>query len=152
MRFLAQAVATGLFVGYVPLAPGTAGSLLGALLYHLVPGSETWVLAPVVLALFGLGVWAAHRTEKETGERDNPIIVIDEIVGVLVTLAFIEKRVIWLAIGFLLFRLFDILKPPPVRQAERISGGWGVMLDDVVAGVYGALSLQALHFMVTSLV
>jgi len=148
MGFLARAVATGGFVGYAPIMPGTVGSFLAVLLYWLVPESDTWRLIPALVVLFFSGAWAAASVDRQTQKTDNQIIVIDEIVGMLLTLLFIEKRVIWLAIGFVLFRLFDIVKPPPVRLAERAPGGWGVMLDDVVAGVYAAVCLRAVYFFV----
>jgi len=99
--------------------------------------------------LFFIGVWAASRIEKETKIEDNQIIVIDEIVGMLVTVALFEKHLIWLIVGFFLFRLFDIVKPFPANASEKLPHGWGVMIDDVVAGIYSAFSLRLIYFLIT---
>lgn len=151
MNFVSRVLATGFFVGYTPFAPGTAGSILGLFLYWAIPDSQTggFVLGIVLLLL--IGVWSAHTVEKATGVEDNQIIVIDEIVGVLVTLMFFEKDIVWLLIGCILFRFFDILKPYPARQAEILPDGWGVMLDDVVAGIYGLVSLRIIYWAVNRL-
>ncbi|MFQ5677424.1 MAG: phosphatidylglycerophosphatase A [bacterium] len=144
MKLVAHVLGTGLYTGYVPIAPGTAGSLLGLLLYWAIPASDSIFLSLVIAGLFVAGVWAASRIEKETGIQDNGIIVIDEIVGMLITVFLLEKKVLWMVMAFLLFRFFDIVKLFPARSSERFPGGWGVMMDDVVAGIYSALSLRLL--------
>ena len=145
---LAKAVATGCYVGYAPFAQGTFGSLLVVAAYYSVPdvflGSFIGVsLAVVSLAtvLYFVGVWASGVCETVWG-HDPGRVVIDEIVGMLVTLAFVplSGATVWL--GFFLFRVFDIFKPPPVRTVERFKGGWGVMNDDVVAGIYATICLR----------
>lgn len=146
MNLISRLIATGLFVGYVPFAPGTAGSILGLFLYWAIPGSESFGLLAAILLLFLLGVWSAKAVEQVTGVEDNQIIVVDEIVGVLVTVMFFEKSFTWLVVGCILFRFFDIVKLYPARRAEELPGGWGVMLDDVVAGIYSLLSLRAIHW------
>ncbi len=146
MTSFSRALATGFFVGYVPLAPGTAGSIAAIFLYWAIPGSESlFFIFPVMALLIG-GAWAAGRVERELGVKDNQIIVIDEIVGTLVTLMAVEKRWLWLLTGLVLFRCFDILKPPPIRAAEKFAGGWGVMLDDLVAGLYAMLLLRLIQY------
>ena len=146
-RRIASPIATCLGLGWVPVAPGTAGSLgalaLGALLVHY----RNWGSADfALLAAAGLApaVWAAHVVSKASGEKDPSRIVVDEAVGQWVTLAgattYNWKS--WLA-AFLLFRAFDIWKPSPARQAEGLPGGLGIVADDVVAGLYGALVLFA---------
>jgi phosphatidylglycerophosphatase A len=147
MNLLARISATGFFVGLFPIAPGTFGSLLAVVLYWLIPGSETIHLVWFLMMLFFLGVWSSGRMEIVTGKKDNSIIVIDEIVGQLITLVLVAKSLKWLAIGLFLFRLFDIVKPFPVRSCERLKSGWGVMMDDVVAGVYAALCLQIVIYL-----
>lgn len=144
MSFVPRLVATGLYVGYAPVAPGTAGSVLGVLLYWLIPKSESLYFAIVILLLFFVGTWAASYVEKTTKIKDNQVIVIDEIVGVLITLFCFDKNLKWLAIGCILFRLFDIVKPYPANVVERLPSGWGVMADDVVAGIYSAICLRLL--------
>lgn len=146
MNLISRLIATGLFVGYVPFAPGTAGSILGLFLYWAIPGSESFGLLAAILLLFLLGVWSAKAVERVTGVEDNQIIVIDEIVGVLVTLMFFEKSFTWLVVGCILFRFFDIVKLYPARRAEELPGGWGVMLDDVVAGIYSLVSLRTIQW------
>ncbi|MFC1511770.1 phosphatidylglycerophosphatase A [Candidatus Latescibacterota bacterium] len=133
-----------LYTGYLPVAPGTWGSLWGPVLYYLFPA----VLFPRVLfiaipVLVLTGALAATRCERFWGS-DPSRVVVDEVAGILVTYLFlpVNGAVIW--IGFFLFRLFDIVKPPPARQAERLPGGWGVMADDVLAGIYANLSLWLL--------
>ncbi|MCG8604140.1 phosphatidylglycerophosphatase A [bacterium] len=144
MRFLSHAIATGLYVGHIPFFPGTLGSLLGLALYWIIPGSESLPFLVVILVLFAVGAWAATEVEKQTGIKDNQKIVIDEVVGTLLTLALFEKKIIWLCVGFLFFRVLDIVKLFPTKQTERLPEGWGVMMDDVVAGVYAAVALRLL--------
>ena len=146
MNLISRLIATGLFVGYVPFAPGTAGSILGLFLYWAIPGTESFGLLAAILLLFLLGVWSAKAVEQVTGVEDHQIIVIDEIVGVLVTLMFLEKNFTWLVVGCILFRFFDIVKLYPARRAEELPGGWGVMLDDVVAGIYSLVSLRTIQW------
>ena len=144
-------IATAGGAGYFPIAPGTAGSLVGVV---LVVGSGQLplhrpaaiaVLAAASLALFALGVWAAGDAEEFFGRTDPGQVVVDEVVGQMVTfLLFPHATWKWLVGGFLLFRAFDIVKPFPARQAERIPRGWGIMLDDVVAGLYGLAVLAVI--------
>jgi phosphatidylglycerophosphatase A len=115
-----------------------------------IPLATAWqivLLGLVAAALFALGVWAAGRAEEFFGRVDPGQVVIDEVVGQMVTLlAHPRASWTWLLAGFLLFRVFDVIKPFPARRAEHIHGGWGIMLDDVVAGVYGLLVLGVLGF------
>ncbi len=146
MSFIARLIATGFYTGYAPKAPGTAGSLFGLFLYWAIPESKSvYSLAGIVLIFF-TGVWAANQVEKETRVQDNQIIVIDEIVGMLITVVLFKKTLIWLVVGFLLFRFFDIVKPFPAKSSEKIPHGWGVMMDDVIAGIYSALWLRLSYY------
>lgn len=145
MPFLSRLIATGFFSGYFPVAPGTVGSALGVALFWLMHGLNSSLLLFIISAGFFVGVWAASQTEKQTGITDNGIIVIDEIIGVWLTLLGAGTDLKWLAIGFIIFRLFDILKPFPIRKFESLPGGWGVMLDDVGAGIYGAVLCFSIH-------
>ena len=137
-------IATAGGAGYFPIAPGTAGSLVGVavvvglaqLPLHGV--ASVGVLAAASLVLFALGVWAAGEGEKYFGRTDPGQVVMDEVVGQMLTFLLIPHATWkWLLGGFLLFRAFDIIKPFPARQAERIPRGWGIMMDDVIAGGYG---------------
>jgi len=157
--FLHRFVATGAFSGYSPWAPGTAGSLVGVLLY-LIPGaSSPPVLFALILAGFFAGRVASSRVAESEGHRlsaaaglakdlfqpgravhpDPSIIVIDEIVGMWIALLYLPKTTPAILIAFTTFRIFDIVKPPPVGNLEKIGRGWGIMLDDVAAGVYAGI-------------
>jgi phosphatidylglycerophosphatase A len=157
---LAWWVATGFGSGYLRPAPGTWGSLVGLAAWALLArlcGPWPLVAAPAALTL--IAVWASQRVVDETGEGDPSFIVIDEWAGIwfaLLPLALIPPTFhggIWalrLAPPFLLFRLFDIWKPGPVDAAQRLPGGWGVVLDDVVAGLMAALLTWPLdHWLLT---
>jgi phosphatidylglycerophosphatase A len=141
-------------VGYFPVAPGTAGSVVGV---ALVAGlarlplerlALTGVLAAVGAGLFVAGVWSAGRAEKFFSRVDPGYVVIDEVVGqILAFLVRPEASWRWLLAGFVLFRVFDVLKPSPARRLERLPGGWGIMVDDVVAGAYSMAGLALLGFL-----
>jgi len=140
---LVIAAATGLGLGYLPLIPGTWGTLAGipiCLLFNL-GGWVCYVSGTVVLS--AVSVWAAGRADQIFAVHDSPRVVIDEICGFLVTMAFVPPGLLTIGLGFALFRFFDIVKPFPVGYVDRnVPGGWGVMLDDLTAGVYANLSLQ----------
>jgi phosphatidylglycerophosphatase A len=138
-------------VGYFPLAPGTAGSAVGVGLVAALGAlalPRPWfrvLLIFVVLGIFLLGAWAATAAEKFFGKTDPGQVVVDEVAGQVLTLiAQPDVSWKWLLIGFVMFRAFDVIKPFPARQAERLPGGWGIMMDDVFAGVYGAVALAVL--------
>ena len=131
--------------GHAPVAPGTFGSAAGLLLFWAVRASGSLAVElAVVLAVTAVGVVAATRAESATGRHDPGLIVIDEAAGMLVTLAAVPVGLGGAVVGFLAFRLFDIVKPFPARRAERLPGGWGVMADDLVAGVYAQALLRLL--------
>ena len=139
----ATLVATWFGCGYFPKAPGTAGSLAAlaiAMLLHFAVGADRGTFAILSAVLFFPGVWAAGATAKRCQLTDPGIVVVDEVVGQWVALLGVTGWNWRSWVGcFVQFRLFDIWKPPPVRQLERLPGGWGIMADDVMAGVYGAL-------------
>ncbi len=136
-------VATGGYVGKIPFAPGTFGSLVGfPIVYVLSKLSLPMALLVTVLLILG-AVWAAHLVEQQLGAKDPGCIVIDEIAGMCVAL--LGMPLTWTTglAGFFLFRIFDIVKPPPARQLERkLSGGWGVVMDDVAAGLMTNIVLR----------
>jgi phosphatidylglycerophosphatase A len=145
MSRLAVAVATFGYVGFFPIAPGTAGSLAALVLYAFV----RWVGLPafdlaMVVAVLVVGVWSASLTERALDQKDPGPIVIDEVLGMLITLMWLPLSIGGVVAGFLLFRIFDIVKPYPAARMESLKGGLGVMLDDAVAGVYGHLALRGL--------
>lgn len=145
-RALAVVIGTGCGAGFSPFASGTAGSLVGVALYAPLAAAGLPAVGLAAALLFAAGVWAAGVCGKRYGAHDDGRIVVDEIVGQLIALASFPAQPGWLLAGFLLFRLFDIAKPFP---AGRIDRQWrtpfGVMADDVVAGVYANLTLQAIR-------
>lgn len=142
-------LAFGFGAGLVPRAPGTAGSLVGAVLY--LPLSALPLAAYLVLLgiLFAGGVWLCGRTAGDLGVHDHSGIVFDEIVGILVAVTALPLDWRWLLIAFLIFRLFDVIKPWPIRLLDRrVKGGLGIMLDDLVAGIAALALLQSgLHLL-----
>jgi phosphatidylglycerophosphatase A len=126
-------IATGGYIGYCPIAPGTCGSLLGVGVFLLLAALPSVAYGCILLGALGLGVWTAGEAEKMLESKDASAIVIDEIVGMLTTYFTVPVVVLPLLAGFMFFRLFDIFKPFP--QLERLPGGWGVMLDDLSAGI-----------------
>jgi phosphatidylglycerophosphatase A len=146
---LAVFVATVAYCGYFPIAPGTVGSAAGLIVYLLV----WWAQSPVVevgliVALFAAGVWAGTTAERYFGGIDPGPIVIDEVVGMLMTLAFIPVGWSGAIAGFVLFRIYDVIKPYPAGRFERLHGGLGVMADDAMAAVYANISLRIVMWLV----
>lgn len=141
MKFLAKILATTLGTGYFPFAPGTVGALFLVIVYYFLPPLAPEVFLLLTLFLFIIGVWAATETEKSYG-HDASQINLDEVVGMLLTLFLVEKTFLALILGFVLFRFFDIVKPFPINKLQDLPRGWGVMLDDVLAGIYGNLLLH----------
>ncbi len=138
-------IASGFGSGLSPVAPGTAGSLAALVVYLPLAQQPLAVQAGIIAAVFLIGTWAADRMSRELGVHDHGGIVIDEFVGLWLALLACPPTWWALALGFGLFRLFDILKPPPIGWLDRrVEGGLGIMLDDVIAGVYAWLVLHAL--------
>ncbi len=134
-------IATGFFSGYAPFAPGTVGSA-AALLFFLIPVfSRPEVLLPATLLIFILGGFAAEAAERLLGQDPSPV-TIDEVAGMWLSLWFVPLTVTTVTAGFLLFRLFDIIKPFPASYFDNKSGGWNIMLDDVMAALYTNFALQ----------
>ncbi len=149
MTRLAVFLATVGYCGYFPIAPGTVGSAAGLAFYLIV----WWTQSPIVevgliAALFAAGVWAGTTAEHYFGGVDPGPIVIDEVVGMLITLAFIPVGWSAALAGFVLFRIFDVIKPYPARRFESLHGGLGVMADDAMAAVYANLSLRFVMWLV----
>lgn len=149
MTRLAVFIATFVYVGLVPFAPGTMGSLAGLLVYGLISwaGGGALLEGIVIVVLFGLGVWAATVAERYFGGVDPGPVVMDEVVGMLITLYLIPVSVSGAVIGFVLFRVFDIVKPFPASRLEGLHGGLGVMSDDAMAAVYANVGLWALWWL-----
>lgn len=144
MSQFALLIATCGYVGYAPIAPGTFGSAVGLLLFWAVRQSGLAVVeAAVIAAVVVAGVWSATAAERHLGEVDPGPVVIDEVAGMLITLAFIPVSAAGAVLGFFIFRILDIVKPWPARRFEGLPGGLGVMADDCMAAVYGNLLMRA---------
>ena len=145
MTRLAVFIATFAYSGYFPVAPGTIGSAGGLVIYLLVwwSGSRAVELG-LIAVLFAAGVWAGTTAERYFGGIDPGPVVIDEVVGMLITLAFIPVGVSGAIAGFVLFRIFDVIKPYPAGRLESLHGGLGVMADDAMAAIYANVALRAL--------
>lgn len=139
--FAAGLIATGFYTGYFPLFPGTVGSAFAFFLFLIFKLHASFLFLPLIVGTFLIGTYASSVVEKMLG-NDPSIVVIDEIVGMWISLIFLPNNFFVWAAAFFLFRVFDIIKPFPCRRLEKIKGGVGVMLDDVMAGIYTNLLLQ----------
>lgn len=141
VAFLTKAFASGLFSGFSPVASGTVGSAVG-LAFYCIPGFERWyILLPASLVVLALGIRASDAMEKVYGQ-DPSEVTIDEVLGMWVSLLFLPKTILVAALAFFIFRILDIVKPFPARRFDKLHGGAGVMLDDVVSAIYTNLLLQ----------
>jgi phosphatidylglycerophosphatase A len=149
MRVLIVLFATGIYAGYVPIAPGTAGAALGLILAALLFAPLWQFSAAAFLAVFALtfvaACFVADAAEKIFDQPDSPLIVIDEVLGMVATMFLNPIGWRWLVGGFALFRIFDIIKPWPASRLDRLHGGAGVMLDDLASAIYANLVLQAIR-------
>lgn len=141
--FLATVWATGFGSGYSPIAPGTAGSVVGVVLFWAGARGPLLLQVAVLAAIFFTAVVASTRVARQTGLKDPGIVVVDEIVGIWITLFALPFTLPVVVAGFLLFRLLDVVKPPPARRLEGLPGGWGIVLDDAMVAIYANLILRA---------
>jgi phosphatidylglycerophosphatase A len=132
--------------GLVPRAPGTAGTLGALPLYWLVRSQGVWAVAAAAVAITGAGIWASSRVAKISGLKDPQFVCVDEVAGVLVTWLGAPSGWKGTIAGLVLFRILDWMKPFPARTCERLPGGYGIVLDDVAAGLWGASLLGALQY------
>lgn len=145
MDTLALFIASAGYVGFVRVAPGTFGSAAALVLYWMLAragllGAE----AAVIAGLFFVGLWAATAAERALARSDPGPVVIDEVVGMLLALAWLPVTLPGAVLGFVLFRVLDVIKPFPAARCERLPGGLGIMADDAVAGIYANLALRAI--------
>jgi len=145
----ASFIALGAGLGLAPRAPGTFGTLLGIPLLFLMP-TNIWLNLIVIALLFAVGVWCCEVCTKVLGVHDHPGIVWDEVVGYLLVMVAVPRTLTFIVIGFIVFRVFDILKPWPIRVIDqKVHGGIRIMLDDVLAAVFAAIVMQlGIHFFV----
>ncbi len=146
-RFTIRFLASGFFSGHIPFAPGTCGTLAAIPIYLLlISVLQGWWYGGAVFAVTLFAIWISDRAEKLYGRKDPPQVVIDEIAGFLLTMTSIPPTAIFIVMGFILFRLFDILKPQPAGWINsRMRGGSGIVLDDIVAGLYANIVLHFLY-------
>jgi len=142
VRFAATTLATGFGAGYSPIAPGTAGTLVGLVLFWPMRDLPFVYQVAITLVMLFAGVAASTNLSRRIGIKDPPIVVVDEIVGMWISLLLLPWTVPVAIAAFFAFRLMDILKPAPARGFERLPDGWGIVLDDVMAGVYANLLVQ----------
>ncbi|MGE5198079.1 MAG: phosphatidylglycerophosphatase A [Rhodospirillaceae bacterium] len=141
----AVAFATFGYVGFAPVAPGTVGAAAALPFFLLLRwAGSAWLEIAVCAAIVVAGAWSARVAERVLGVEDPGPVVIDEVVGMLISLLFLPATWAVIAAAFVAFRLFDIVKPWPANRLEHVPGGWGVMADDVMAGVYANLAVQVL--------
>ena len=139
--------ALGFGSGLTPKLPGTAGTLTGVLLFILIPDMSWIAYLVIVVCGFLFGIFCCEYTAKSLNVHDHPSIVWDEIVGYLVTMFMVPKDWLWILIGFILFRVFDILKPWPISVIDsRVKGGLGIMFDDVVAAFFSLVIIQTVIY------
>ncbi len=142
-------IATAAGIGYLPLAPGTWAAVVTAIIWFLLsqsfPQLPVWQ-TPVIIFIIAAGIYSSGKliTEKD---KDPGYIVIDEVAGMLITLLFVPPTILNYSIGLLLFRIFDILKPFGIKKMEKMQMGWGIMSDDILAGVYSTIILRAFIFL-----
>ncbi len=152
MHPLVRFLATGAYTGYFPVAPGTAGSVVGVILGEML-FAPIWTRSPsIFLLLFALlfvgGCVVAGQAERATGQHDNSQIVIDEIFGMVAAMFLIPTGWPWLIAAFALFRALDVIKPWPASYFDSVHGGGGIMLDDLCAGIYVTVALHIAHLIV----
>lgn len=147
INLVEKIIGSGFFSGYAKKASGTFGSLVGIIIY-LIPGFENPSIMIFFITIFILiGVPIARKFESVYGE-DPKEYTNDEVIGMWISLLFVPKKIWWILLGFFLFRAFDIWKPFPARQLESVKNGWGVLLDDIAAGLYSFILLQLIIFFV----
>lgn len=142
MKHFINTLATGFGVGYAPIAPGTLGTFVAIPIYYFLSEIPFPLYEITLAGFFFLAVWISEKAEAIFEKKDNPKIVIDEMMGFFITMLWISKTPFFILAGFILFRFLDILKPYPIRYFEKAKGGFGVVLDDVGAGVYANLILR----------
>ncbi|NIM03733.1 phosphatidylglycerophosphatase A [bacterium] len=144
MEWLIRFLATGFFVGYSPVAPGTMGTLVAFLLYALLPTTVPFYWMLILCLIIG-GTIISHWAENILGEIDSPKIVIDEMCGYFIAMAFLPKTLGLMIVGFVIYRLLDVIKIYPIKKLEMLAGGLGIMLDDIYAGVVTNIILHIIH-------
>ncbi|HUX61746.1 MAG TPA: phosphatidylglycerophosphatase A [Ignavibacteriaceae bacterium] len=138
INFVEKLLGSGFYTGYIPFASGTFGSLAGLIIYF-IPGFEKLeIIVPAIIIFLIYGIYVGSKFEKEYG-KDPAECTIDEVVGMWISLLLLPKNIYVSVFAFLVWRALDIIKPSPARQAEKLKGGLGIMMDDVIAGIYSTI-------------
>jgi len=148
--FLIKAIASVFYIGYLPLVPGTFGSLAGVGLFYLIKKTTPSVYLLSVFCVILLGLLTSGRTEKLLNKKDPSCVVIDEVMGMLIALSFMPPDLKIIILGFIIFRILDTLKPYPAERLQNMHGAIGIMGDDLVAGIYTNIILQVVLRLVSS--
>ncbi len=149
MKTIFTFLGTGFGIGHTPFLPGTAGTLLGVVIYLVLSRIFTHPFSyAVMLVIFiGFGVWVCGKSDHHFERKDSPVIVIDEMGGFLVSMFALPVSFRFIFLGFILFRVFDIVKPFKIERLQRLPGGWGIMADDIAAGILTSLMLHIARIM-----
>ncbi|MBS3905525.1 MAG: phosphatidylglycerophosphatase A [Syntrophaceae bacterium] len=142
MRRFIVILATGFGAGYSPIAPGTLGTLLAIPIYYFLSEMSFPLYELTLITFFFLSCWISGQAQQYFGKKDDQRIVIDEMMGFFVAMLWVPQTPLFILVGFILFRFFDILKPFPIRRFEKVGGGFGVVLDDVMAGIFANVILR----------
>ena len=147
MRYLADCIVTMLYIGRIPLAPGSWASLAAVILWLNIFNNLNYLLLPIIsVILFFIGTYFSHLALRTTNKKDPSFIVVDEWVGQWITFSFLPVNYTIAILGFLLFRIFDISKVGPIKIFEKLPGAWGVMADDIVAGILSMTALLLIQY------
>ncbi len=149
MKYFVLLCATGFGVGFSPVVPGTMGTLLAIPIWYFLSSIPFPLYELTLVSFFFFSSWISGQAEQYWCKKDDRRIVIDEIMGFLITMLWVPKTSLLICGGFLFFRFFDILKPFPIRRMERVKAGYGVVLDDVLAGVYSNIALHLINLAIS---
>jgi phosphatidylglycerophosphatase A len=143
-KSIAKLIATFFYVGLIPIGPGTFGTLAAIPLFYVLSFTPLYLYLAITVVMILISVWASTVAEEVFGKTDPGQVVADEVCGYLITMILVPVTISNIFLGFLLFRLFDIAKHYPIRNFEKLPGGWGIVMDDVMAGVYSCITLHIL--------
>jgi phosphatidylglycerophosphatase A len=149
MNLLVKILASGLGTGYSPFASGTAGSALAALIYWVCFPRSQWIALGIILAVLILSIPVSTAAEKLYGKKDDSHIVIDEVIGMWLSVIFMPHSLKLLLAAFVIFRIMDVIKPFFIRDTQRLPGGWGIVADDFFAGIATNLMIQAARYLLS---
>ena len=135
MKTIATLASTLFYIGKIPFMPGTKGSLFAVIIWYFIP-NDLFIQVPLIAVTFAIGMWSSRFMINETEENDPSCVVIDELVGMWIALLYAPHRPLLIITAFVLFRIFDIFKPSIINDSQKLQGAWGIMVDDVLAGVF----------------